>query len=292
MGGVARATALAAVALLLAAGASACGERSEPTGPGVRLYPVTVADAEDRNVTLDSAPRRVVALTDATAQIVRALGAGAMLVAPPARFFDATGKLVPRTLRTARPQLVLAAPETDGLETGGARIPAPVFIAPNGSLEEVERAITRIGLLLGRPVQARRIVHGIEAKRGAIARALAGTRPVTVFFDGGFFTTAPEQSLVGDLLRQAKGRNVAGASAEHVPFDLAQLAQLNPAVYLTTSDSGTTLRDLRMDPRTRKLRAVRQGRFATIDTELLEPGPRVGQGLVAIARALHPDAVR
>jgi iron complex transport system substrate-binding protein len=281
---------LCIVALTL--GLTACGERSEPTGASVRLYPVTVSDAEDRATQLQREPRRVVALTQATADIVRAIGAGGRLVGRPQRFFDPAGNLLAARVRRARPDLVLAAPDTDGAQSMARATGAPVFLAPDGSIEEVEQAITRIGLLLGRPVQARLAVHRIEVVRAKLARDLAGTRPVTVFVDTGFFSTVPDQSLIGDLVRQANGRNVAGATLEGGPFDLVQLAQLDPAVYLATSDSETTLRDLRRDPRTRKLTAVRRGRFAIVDTGLLEPGPNVGEGLRAIARALHPDAVR
>jgi iron complex transport system substrate-binding protein len=287
-----RAAALAACALVLVAGATACGERSEPTGETVRLYPVTVRDVEDRSITMSEAPRRVAALTEATADIVRALGAGKRLAGSTDRFFGPTGALIAARVRAAHPDLVLAASDTDGIETRATAIRAPVFLAPDGSIEEVERAITRIGLLLGRPVEARRLVHRIGAERAEVARKLARTRPVRVFVDTGFFSTIPEQSLVGDLIRQANGRNVAGANVQPGPFDLVQLAQLDPDVYLATSDSGTTLRDLRRDPRTRKLNAVRKGHFATVDARLLEPGPTVGEGLLAIARALHPDAVR
>jgi iron complex transport system substrate-binding protein len=278
--------------LALAATLTACGERSEPTGPTVRLYPVTVTDAEDRQVTLREPPARVVALTDATAAIVRALGDGKRLVGTPERYFNPAGDLVASELRAARPDLVLASAETDGLETRAPPIAAPIFLEPDGSLEEVERAIDRIGLLMGRPVEARRLVHRIAVARARIARDVAGTRPVSVFVDTGFFSTVPDQSLIGDLIRQANGRNVAGGVAPGGPFDLDQLAQLNPSVYVATSDSGTTLRDLRRDRRTRKLKAVREGRFSIVDAHLLEAGPRIDQGLLAIARALHPDAVR
>jgi iron complex transport system substrate-binding protein len=113
-----------------------------------------------------------------------------------------------------------------------------------------------------------------------------------VFVDTGFFTTVSDQSLVGDLIREARGRNVAGQQEDAGPVELRELAELNPRVYIATSDSGTTLRDLRRKAGTRKLPAVRRGRFAIVDAALLEPGPRVGDGLVAIARALHPDAFR
>jgi hypothetical protein len=37
---------------------------------------------------------------------------------------------------------------------------------------------------------------------------------------------------------------------------------------------------------------VIKGAFATIDVTLLDPGPQVGDALLAIARLLHPNAIR
>ena len=52
----------------------------------------------------------------------------------------------------------------------------------------------------------------------------------------------------------------------------------------------TTLADLRKNPATHRLRAVRGGRFVVLDENLLVPGPRIGDGLDQVARLLHPDA--
>jgi len=74
--------------------------------------------------------------------------------------------------------------------------------------------------------------------------------------------------------------------------DISELLQLDPDVYLATSDTGVTLADLRKHPRLRKLRALRKGHFAIANADLLEPGPRIGEGLAQVARLLHPNAFR
>ena len=106
-------------------------------------------------------------------------------------------------------------------------------------------------------------------------------------------TTVPDQSLIGDMLSEAHARNVAGDAAEAGPVDPARPARrLDPDVYVVTADTMTTLADLRKNPATRKLRAVREGRFVVLDENLLVPGPRIGDGLDQVARLLHPDAFR
>jgi ABC-type Fe3+-hydroxamate transport system substrate-binding protein len=86
---------------------------------------------------------------------------------------------------------------------------------------------------------------------------------------------------------------VGGESGDLGPYDLKALARADPSVYLATTDSGTTLEKLRKDPGTRKLKAVRNGRFVRLETALVaSAGPRVAAAYAQIARALHPDAFR
>jgi ABC-type Fe3+-hydroxamate transport system substrate-binding protein len=115
----------------------------------------------------------------------------------------------------------------------------------------------------------------------------------TGFFPNlGAFTTVSDQSLIGDLLREAHARNVAGEAAQVGPFDARQLVRIDPRWILATSDSDTTLAALRKNKITKKLAAVRAGRFVTVDAALLAPGPTIGQGLLVLARSLHPNAFR
>ena len=156
----------------------------------------------------------------------------------------------------------------------------------------MERATDELGLLAGRPVQAREAVQAIQSRQAKIEQRLAGVKPVKVFVDTGFFGTVGDNSLLGDLVRRAGGANVAGANPESGPFDLGALARLAPAVYLATSDSGTTLKKLRRNPRTKNLPAVRSGRFYVVDARLVQPGRQLGRALATIGRLLHPNAFR
>lgn len=296
MGRLTRAGLCAALALTALAG-SACGERGEPTGTDVALYPITVSGAEGPPVRASGEARRVVVLTPGTNRIVFALGAAERIVGGPAgeaRVVDPRGRILHGKLAQLRPDLVLASQlfSAAELRRAGEAARAPVYIAPDSSIREVQRAITDIGLLLGKPLGARVLVAAIDRQRARVLERLGATPVVSVFVDTGFFTTVSDRSLVGDLIRTARGRNVAGPAPEPGPFDLDALARLNPRVYIATSDSDTTLRTLRRNAKTKRLDAVRAARFATISAELLYPGPGIGRGLAALARILHPDASR
>jgi iron complex transport system substrate-binding protein len=280
--------ALAAVAAALLLGATACGERHEPTGPDASLYPVTITTG-DRPLVVARPAARIAVLDQPAQQIVEGLGAGRRIVvrAPETHINFAA-------LKRAKPDLIVASGGADerDLSRASALTHAQIYVAPGDSIHRVEQAITELGLLTGRPVQARALVRRIEAQRHAVDRRLARKPDVTVFVDTGLFTTISDQSLMGDVIREAHGRNVAADAAAGEPIDPSELRQLDPDVYMATADAQLTLADLKRNPRTRNLRAVRDGRFVTIDTDVLQPGPAIGNGLLVVARLLHPDAFR
>ncbi len=283
-----RAPVLAVVVASLLAGATACGERSEPTGRTAGLYPVTIQTG-DRPLVVTGPATRIAVLDQPAEDIVRSLGAGGrIVVAAPQAHID------PADLRRARPDLIVASTDADerDLSRAASATRAPVYAAPGDSIRLVERAITQLGLLTGRPVRARALVRHIESDRHEIDARLARTPNVTVFVDTGLLTTVSDQSLIGDLIREAHGTNVAGSTGTGTSIEPADLLRLDPDVYLTTSDTMLTLADLRANTRLRKLRAVKEGRFAVVDAELLAPGPSIGEGLAQVARVLHPDATR
>jgi len=148
-----------------------------------------------------------------------------------------------------------------------------------------------LGFLVGEPARGRQLVAKIQHDVAAIQQKLATVPPVSVFVDTGFFITVSDRSLLGDLVKRAKGASVAGPSPGPGPYPLADLRQANPRVFLATSDSDATLESLRANPVTARIEAVRRKRVVIVPAALVtRAGPNVAAGLEAIARALHPDA--
>jgi iron complex transport system substrate-binding protein len=285
-----RAAALCGAAALLVAG-TACGERKEPTGPLVQVYPVTVQGAGERPAVIGGVPHRIVPLGAGPRMILNALGLQARIV----KVNDSlVGLPLVAQIRHAKPDLIVASADADPLDLARARSSthAAVYVEPSGSLDDVARAIGDIGLLTGKPVAARHVSAKILRARRKVEKRVSGTPVASVFVDEGGFTTVSAQSLLGDLVREARGTSVAGASPEQGPFPLKRLAKLDPQAYIAISGGGVTLAKLRANTLTKKLRAVHDGRFGILPARLAAPGPEVGAALEEIARILHPDAFR
>jgi iron complex transport system substrate-binding protein len=290
MGRVKRvAAALGALALLLAG--TACGERKEPTGATVRIYPVTVQGAGERPTILRAAPRRIVPLGAGPRRILKALGLQHRVVSVNDQL---VGLPLVGEIRRAHPDLIVASEDADPLDLTRAKAAthAAVYVEPGESLDGVERGIVEIGLLTGRPVAARKLSAAIAQTQRRVAARLSGYPTVTVFIDLGGFETVGSGTLLGDLVRQARGKSIAGLTPEQGAFPLHELVKANPEAYLATSDSGTTLVGLRANHVTKRLQAVRKKRFGILRVSLVEPGPALGEALVEVAKVLHPDAFR
>lgn len=261
--------------------AAGCGQRTEPLGPQEELFPLTITTAE-RSLTIPAPPQRIVVLEGGPESILEAIGAGDRVVASGADPSDLPG---------LRPDLVVAPASADERELSAAEAAgAPVYVTPGSSITEVERAITQLGTIVAEPGAARRRVAEMERRRQQVARAIRGRPRVTVFVDLGGRITASDRTLIGDLLREARGSNVAADVPTGLEVSIAQLLRLDPEVYI--SAGGATLEQLRRGIRTRKLRAVRSKRVHVVDRRLLTAGPAAGAGLEALAKALHPDAFR
>jgi iron complex transport system substrate-binding protein len=248
---------------------------------------VTVEGASERPTALAEAPHRIVPLGPGPHQILHALGLETVTVDD-----SLVGLPLVAQIKKARPDLIVASSGVDPLDLERARSAtnAAVYVTPDSSLDDVTRAIGDIGLLTGRPVAARRLSAAIQSDRRQVAARLRGSPVLPTFVDVGGFNTIGSRSLLGSIVDAAKGKDVAGATPEQGPFPLDRLASLDPQAYVALSSGGTTLAQLRANKHTKKLAAIRSGRFGIVPSRLAQPGPGVGKALLAVARILHPDA--
>lgn len=284
---------------------------SEPTITEVPAKPITLTDGLGRTIELPGPATRIVSLTPATTEILFAIGAGSQVVGRdsfsdyPAEASSVTdiggsmGKYNTEAIVNLQPDLVVAGginpPElVANLENLGLTV---YFLANPTTLDELYTSISTIGSLSGNESGAADVVAEMDVKAKDVDARLAGIteRPVVYYeLDATPFTAGPG-TFVDQLITRAGGTNF-GAIMESAwaQISLEQLLLADPAfIILGDSAYGETATTVSARPGWNALTAVKNQKIFPFDDNLVSrPGPRLVDGLEALARLIHPEAFK
>jgi iron complex transport system substrate-binding protein len=266
-----------------------------------------IADDLGRTLRIDRAPTRVVSLVPAVTEILYALGAGDVVVGrsawddePPAVLaVPSVGDALradPERVLARRPDLVIlhAGPDNAGSVERLERLGVPALAIRIDDLDDLDRNLLRLGLLLGRQEEARALRDRIRAELEAVRAATEGLPRVSVYYDVAWppAITIGSGSYLDDLIAIAGGRNVFGDIAAPSPrVALEAIVVRDPDLILVPSGAaaaGATKPSAR--PGWRAVGAVGRGDVRAVDAGLLHRlGPRVGAAARFLAAVLHPE---
>ncbi|MFH2103066.1 MAG: cobalamin-binding protein [Chloroflexota bacterium] len=274
--------------------------------------PMTLTDGLGREVSLDGTAARIVSLTPATTEMLFAAGAGGQVVGRdmfsdyPAEALavqDVGGSMGEYNLEAIvalQPDLVIAGginpPElVAALEALGLT----VYFLPNPTtLEELFSLLETIGELSGHESEAAELVAALQVRVAAVDEVIAAadTHP-TVFYeldatDPSRPYTAGPGTFVDLLIDRAGGENIgARLQSPWAQIDIETLITYNPEiVILGDAAYGETPERVATRLGWDTLAAVQTGQVFPFDDNLVSrPGPRLVDGLEALARILHPE---
>ena len=273
--------------------------------------PIVLTDGLGRTVTLTGPAQRVVSLAASNTEILYAVGAGAQVVGrDEASSYPEAASSIPtvggwsgfsnESIVALQPDLVLAGginpPE---LVASLEQLGLTVYLLPNPvTLEEMYTNLETVGTLTGHEAEATAQVASLESRVAAVDVKIATVtgRP-TVFYE--FDATDPAKPYTygpgtfGDLLIQRAGGTNIGAQllGQWVQISLEQLVVANPdMILLGDSAYGETPEKVATRPGWEALTAVKDGNIYPFDDDLVSrPGPRLVDGLEALAKLLHPE---
>jgi len=296
---------------------TATPQRSTPTSApaetGTRKgsFPVTVADALGRTVTVSSRPQRIVSLSPANTEILFAVGAGDQVVGvtkfcnypPEAQTREQVGGFTADTISVEKivalkPDIVFSAGKIqEKVIDALASANVPVFAVDARTFDDVYANILTVGQLTGHKDEAARVVaqmkDRVAAVQNKIADVPAAKRP-TVFWevwDEPLMTAGPK-TFIGRMIQLAGGVNIFADVAEQYPqVSAEEVIKRNPAVILGPDSHAEALTTEKIKARAgwSNIRAVKDGRIYLINGDIASrPGPRLADGVEAIAKALYP----
>jgi iron complex transport system substrate-binding protein len=271
---------------------------------------LTVRDMAGRDVAVAGEPRRIVSLVPSATEILFALGAEDRLAGvtdycdfpPDARRKPSVGGMVNpslETLVTLRPDLVIATREGNRDETFAElqRLGISTYVVVAHRLADVGRLVTSLGALTGRLDAARALAGRLERRVDAIRRAVAGRpRPRLLYVVWPEPLIVPgRESIVTELIELAGGESVTAEVPDSYPRLAVEAAVARSPEIILLAAHGAGTGPVHGDKwdRLRNLPAIRNGRVHAVDGNLLHRyGPRVVDGLEALARLIHPEAFR
>jgi len=294
---------------------------SEPAGtsapattaasPVGEQFPVTVADDDGVKVTLDRPPARIVTFAPSATEVLFALGLGDEVVGVSGKYDD-----YPKAARSITevggagefgvdpniekvvsldPDLVLTIEGGDQWKSKLRDIGVPVFTTNSTDFDDVLHDIRTVGKVTGADAPAAALTAEMAATEQEVTTAVKGEPPVTCFFEVSFdplYSVGPG-SFIYDLLQRAGCDPVTSTAKDAYPqWSVEALVSEDPDVYLVSSESGGTVQQVEHRPGYDALSAVQHHRVVLVNSDLVSrAGPRVVDGLTALAHALHPDAL-
>lgn len=271
---------------------------------------LTFVDDAGRTITLNGIPQRIVSLAPSNTEILFAVGAGGRVVGRD-EFSDypeeaasipsiggSMGEFSVEAIVALEPDLVLAAeintPELiHQLEDLGLTV---YYLRNPTTLEEMYTNLANVAKLTGD--DASELIASLQARVAAVDEKIAplSSRP-SVFYE--IDATDPNKpwtygpGTFGDLLiERAGGSNIGNIAFDPYPqLSLEQIVVANPSfIILGDSMWGVTPESVLEREGWSTIYAVQNNQIFPIDDNLISrPGPRLVDGLEAIAKILRPE---
>ncbi|KQY84236.1 ABC transporter substrate-binding protein [Paenibacillus sp. Root52] len=273
-------------------------------------YPITVTDATGETFTFEKAPAKIVSVSPAETESLFALGLDEQIVGV-SDFDDypeaATTK--PKMGGVSKPneESIIAA-DADIVFTGISMneeavkkfrdLGIVIFKTDPKSVDDVAKNIETFGQITDTQEKAQEIIAKMKQDVTDVTEAVKAVKPeekknVYVEFSPGW--TVGKGEFMDELITLAGGNNVASDLQGWNEINEENIIAANPDVILYANDvidenSKTLDQIIKARSGWDQITAVKDDAVIGLDANLLSrPGPRVTEGLKAVAKAIYPD---
>lgn len=289
------------------------GQTAAPTAKAT-IYPLKVKDATGKEFIFDKAPARLVSISPSETETLFALGLGEQVYGV-SDFCDYPAEALkkPKMGSIVKPnEEALLASNADLIVTGvSMKIPAVeqlrslklnVFKVEPKTVDDVLNNMLLFGQIFNKQEQAEKLVAEMKADRQKVTDAVKNLQPeqkkrVLLEFSPGW--TVGKGEFMDELITLSGGINIYGEMAGYSQLNEEKVIAANPQIILYPSnlidDKSKKTLDQIIKERSgwEKIDAVKNNRIVGVDKDWISrPGPRITQGLVAIAKGIYPELVK
>jgi iron complex transport system substrate-binding protein len=282
-----------------------------PSPSPVAAFPITLTDDEGTQVEIKAAPEKIVSLTPAATETLFALGLGDRVVGKVEDFsvYPPEAADVPDVAKFGSVDVEqIVGRGADLVIAGGSNFNPPEAIAQLRSLgvpvvvlyaPDVATAlkdIQLIGTATGTSEKAAQMAADVETAFDEVRTATSGLPAPRVFYEldasNGFFGPAPDY-FGTEMIKVAGGDPLTSGTPGVYQIQAEQIVDFDPQVVLLGDAAyGVTPDQVAARPGWEALSAVKDGAIRPIDDVVVtRPGPRLADGIRALALAIHPDLV-
>ncbi len=284
-------------------------------GPSAEPAPIILTDGLGRTVTLSAPARRIVSIAPSSTEILFVIGAGAQVIgrdqnsdypeeakkAADIGGSDVGDKLNTELILSMKPDLVLAASITPpeqikALENLGITV---FMLSSPTDLNGMYANLHTAAKLSGHESETETLITSLQARVTEVETKVANAqeKPLVFYEIDGTDTRAPWTSgpgtFIDKLITMAGGRNI-GASLKDqwAQISLEELVRQNPDMIVLgdTVWGGNTPALVKQRAGWETISALKNDKIFPFDDNIMSrPGPRLVDGLEALAKLLHPD---
>lgn len=270
------------------------------------VYPLKVTDATGTEVVFEKPPERIVTLVPSETESLFAVGAGDRIIGvdkwsdyPE----DAKKKTVIGDLTTNLESVVALNPDVvfassslnkkpvEALRNLGVKVFA---INPKSMTEAIER-VELYGKIMNMQGQSKKVADAMRSDIQKVKDLVKDAPKKRVYMEFNPGWTVGDGEFLSEMVELSGGINVGAGKKGWYEIDPEAIVKANPEViiYSVGTGMGTLPDTIKSRAGFSTTDALKNNRMYGIDTNLTNrSGPRLTQGLLEIAKAVHPDLVK
>jgi len=267
---------------------------------------ITVIDSYNRSVTIPGPALRVVSAAPSVTETIFALGKGDTLVGrtdycdypEEVKSIKSIGNLQEpdiEAIAELAPDIVIASThfKKESVDKLTALSIPVVVLADQDSFEGAYTTIKKIARLTGSQNSSSDLIESMKKTVNSVIKAVKGKDTPSLYYVIGFGEygdfTAGGDTFINQIIEMAGGNNIA-SDVKGWSFSLEQIVDSDPDI-LVCSKYWNAKKSILAANGYKDLRAIKDGNLFEIDNNMLDrQGPRLAEGLKALAAIIHPDA--
>ncbi|RAU97620.1 ABC transporter substrate-binding protein [Paenibacillus sp. YN15] len=270
------------------------------------VYPLKVTDATNTEVVFEKAPERIVTLVPSETESLFAVGAGSRIVGvdkwsdypPEAKKIAQVGDLTTNveSVLALNPDVVFASSSLNKKPVEALRnLGVKVFAINPKSMEEAIQRIELYGKIMNMQEQSKKAADSMRSDIQKVKDLVKDAPKKRVYMEFNPGWTVGDGEFLSEMVELSGGINVGAGKKGWYEIDPEAIVKANPEViiYSVGEGMGTLPDTIRSRAGFSTTDALKNNRMYGIDTNLTNrSGPRLTQGLLEIAKAVHPELVK